>query len=674
MDVDARSSSRRRTAAAAVVVFLLCAGLVAWRMNRDAGPRGGSVAETAASSGASTLEPPAPALAGRAAPIRPAAAEPLPPSGSVSSADEDASDAPLAPADGPVRLVVRLVGEGPRPKRIEILATPNGDDEARCRLVMKDGILEGRLPAAKAYELYLWIDGWSTDASFSEARVVDSQLEIAVMLPQTPSLLVVDAATGAPLPSALGLTADSWMNEAMPAPSPASLLGARIVASGAGRLVLEKTALARTLWIGAEGHRWTQVHVLPDDHDRRVALANGGDLRVEVTGVTDWASFGLVASSIPSATSATGAVAPAGEEPPEVFLRATEVPGRYLLDGIAPGRWRLRFGWQTTYVIQELLGSVEADVRPGETTEVELRAGAAAPPWHDVTLEIVVPGAWTEAPRITVRGAGRKTLGAGHLDQVVFAEGPKGTWVGRLAGVPAGPYQVTVDPFGFFRFIHVREDTTVERVLVPPPAVVRVRVLDDQTGNPVEAAAVLAESPGPYGESQGAFAEAWADPVRRDDAVTSWGGTDAAKGEFEVATGAYVLRVPLGPIDVSVKAAAYVDATAQVTATASPDAAAEEVRLIRAGSILVRAVRKGSLDPTVDGYFSLDAVSVEGSEPGETGICSGDFRGGSSRLESLRPGTYRVRVRPTGSEAVIAREVKVLAGEEKTVDIELPAK
>ena len=663
-----RQNFRPQPAIAAVIVLVTVVGGVWWLWVRDSlfvsppSPLGASEGGMA----------PPPALARPAAlatGMGPAATSKV---DAVEVDHDGEGSTPLAPADGPVIVTVKFVGPGEPPAVLEVNAIPDADSSREVRLPLTRGVLTGRLPAAKQYSLSFAIDGWMSD-QFLDATPVpqDQSLSLEVMLPQAPSLWIVDSVTQASIPSARAIQAtwDDWASS----PRPEAVAETFAEADGRGRIAMSKTARARGLWIGAEGHAWNRVEVSPEDRDRIVALAPGGGIRVEVEGVTEWAALGVVAAPAPEKP-AVGHAGRNESNTTEVFLATTAMPGAYVLNGVLPGKWRVRVGWRMRGVLQQVLRSVETEVRAGATSEVRVRVDAPPPALRTITLEVVVPEAWGSAPDVDVSGVGSKTLGVRHRSSdIAFVEGPKGTWRTKIEKLPTGPYSVSIKKFGFISLLRVGTETTLARVEVPIPATLRIRVFGDPSGELVPNASIRGHSPSPFDRDSTLDMPTASVPAGSEGNITAWvfGGVRGVRDEK---TGDYVLQVPSGRSSLDVSAPGYIDALASVNSVSTGTATRQDVRLTRGGAIVARVVRDGSVVTSVAGHYDLDAVAVEGIDPNLSGYMGGDFSGGAKQLDGLRPGRYRLHLRLTDVEKELVRDVEVGVGREEAVDFDVPSK
>ena len=670
--MDPGHRTRRNVGIAACA--LLLAAAAAWFLTRGESPAPGT---TTPSGGAPpvTVAPEAARLAPRAP--RPATPAADSTAGDAPTADEERF--PLAPADGPVRLRVRYVGAGEPPARLVIEATYD-DSSHGVRVEFPRGVVEGRLPDAKQFVLTFRMDDWDSDQR-SEVTVPPTKvISLEVMLPQTPTVVAVDAQTRAPISTAYASTEDQDVWEDVPVlPAEEMRSARRIGADERGRIALGRTTRARRQWIGAPGHAWTLAAIVPEDRDRAVALGGGGTLQVDVEGVGDSTKTAVVVARLESAgpTQATPGPDTVESVGTETFLDPAKVPGRYVMEGLPVGRWRVRVGGRDLGAFARPQETAAVEIKEGETTEVRMRVTAPQSLGQDVVLQVVVPKVWGPAPAIDVIGVGDWTSGFGlrasGLGRHPFVEDPPGTWTGRLEGVRSGPYQVSIGEWGFSVVLWVGKSTTSARVEVPPPARLRIRVLDAASGAPLDPATVRVGAPSPWTLDHDAPAgpPSVGDPEEKA-AVSHWTGRLAVSNQADV-PGEHVLRVPAGRVQVTAVAEGYLPGEVLVDAARTDAETLREVRLSRGVSLIVRAVRSGSVVASAVGTYTLYAVAVENYEANQdTNV--GDFLGGSTRIDELHPGTYRVRLRLTGVEKELVQEVVTKAGDVRTVDLEVPVK
>ncbi len=571
------------------------------------------------------------------------------------------SGLPVAPADGPVTLSVKFVG-GRAPDEVAVYATP--DNGERVMLWLGKDAAEGHLPAAGAYDLRFWIDGWDSDQRIDDLVVPDNQrIEIEIGLPRQPSVRVVDA-TGRPLAQARAAFAPPW-GRSMPAPHADARDSNLIEAGSDGRIPLETTAIGTDLWVGADGYAWTLVHVNPGDLDSRVALGRGGGLRVTVVGDADPDSLtvvaGLAAGNESDGTRALGwragvdgVTRPTLEfEVAGAALDFDDEPGRFKMDGLRPGRWRVA-AFRSSDVLRfptPFLGVRDIEVRAGEVSEVRLGLGEELPA-RDVALEVVVPPAWGAPESIVVS---RENAERGkHLayDPRTEGRGAPGLWRFNLKSLPEGPYVVDVVRFGYAEVVRVREDTESLRVVVPPPVSLRVRVVNEPSGDRVAGALIQVRSSVPLGDVSG--------PIFID------AETDAS--------GECVLRVPPGPLVVMVEVRYRPVSERRITLAPTSDEVVKEFHTSLPGTLALRVLREGRV-PVLPpwSYECLREASREGDIDGEreASDCVSSF---NTHIDFVRTGRYRVRAFVPGYEKPLEALAKVKPEEETVVDLNLPAR
>ncbi len=140
-DVTPGRSRRRRTGLALAALGLLLVGLVVFLVRRGSdGVEGGSAPAPAPSGDRRPAElagmraAPAPTDATRTGPVTPDAV----PAAGPEDEPQDPTQRPFDAGSGPVEIAVRFVGDGPRPRVVELVVWSHGD-EGNARWLRLDG-------------------------------------------------------------------------------------------------------------------------------------------------------------------------------------------------------------------------------------------------------------------------------------------------------------------------------------------------------------------------------------------------------------------------------------------------------------------------------------------------------------------------------------------------------
>jgi hypothetical protein len=444
---------------------------------------------------------------------------------------------------------------------------------------------------------------------------------------------------------------ESWSNPACPA-------------DDAGKILLTKTARPSDWWVVAPGYAWARVRVAADDVARRVALAPGGGLRVEIEGTR--AGVEAMVDATPAENE--------GTRVGQALLILDADTGRHSMGGLASGRWVVRVGRGGELWVQEPWASVVAEVVAGRTTDVRLVVPPPAPKaGHTVEFELVVPAGWKERPTsISVTGCADVTKEIQH--SIAVPEDVSLPWRVGVEGLEYGPYEVRVEPYGWSSLVRIRREPTVIRLEVPAPVAVRVRVLDAKDGKPLSGARVLVSAVKPWESSHGGgpVPEDSTVPVADEDAMpTSWSGGHQVLQEGPDA-GSYVGQFCAGAGTISADVTGYVSRRQRVSIPASPTVFEHVLQFSRGGTIEARIVRAGKTFEAAEGMlFVWPDHELEEDE----GVIKGaDACGGKASFDGLPPDTYDVMW--YGAPFRDLRETKkvtVRTGETVKVEFEAPA-
>jgi hypothetical protein len=409
------------------------------------------------------------------------------------------------------------------------------------------------------------------------------------------SLLVLDDATGAPLPSARAYAASddqaAWsFDEGHQVPDAATLARAPRTGDEHGLVELgtvprERTveerhlvdpaaALgARAWYVVAPGHEWYAVTVdARQDAPQEVRLRRAGSLTVTIR---RWTELAEPRAEISSADDLDAAAEDKSDEPPDLSLSdddwdeailTPDANGVARVEGLLPGPHEVvvrRGSSGLGYVY----GRGRVDIAAGSEAWLTIEPKLDRPPEKvTVTGDLLVPEGWGAWPTtIGLHGAEESNA---EFDRSVHARPPPGL-VGRtihfeIGGVPEGRCRLVAEPFAWVADVVVGPGATHLELDMGAPATVTVRVVDDVSGRPI------------------------------DDAKVLWNRTDVGDillrfGVLErpVAGGTTVLRVPAGRVDVSAEAPRHAGACEAVDVTAGAQVDVT-LRLKRSGILVVK--------------------------------------------------------------------------------------
>ncbi len=405
--------------------------------------------------------------------------------------------------------------------------------------------------------------------------------------------------------------------------------------------VAESGARLRTYAVRSPGYAWGRIDIDEERGGERVlALERGGDLEVVLTGAPeDGARLRLFTESAF----------------PEYEF---DVTGPVLrIDALVPGAYRLRVERVETFQGMEralVLGEDSVEIVAGGLARgtIALRAPerSAGVPLAGV---LVVPAEWELGDfelgfeRLDGTGDASEARGA-HFTIVRSEMQPEGrppeTFHWSMPEVVPGTYEVTLDDVGFTAVLAVGASGLRDvRIVVPPPAEVRVRCTDGErelppTGLRVDWHAALPEP------------------------VTSWSSQTAT---FDAALQRFVFRAPAGDVLVSAQGTGF----AWKTETFAVRAGVNELTLVLKRTAGLRVLlRDGANEIPWGNDQRPRLVAAEGQRTGEA-TTSG---GGHVTLYRDAPGRYTLIVPEIpGYEPVPEQSVQLELGEVKELVIEL---
>ncbi|MCK6480955.1 MAG: carboxypeptidase-like regulatory domain-containing protein [Planctomycetes bacterium] len=499
-----------------------------------------------------------------------------------------------------------------------------------------EGRFERRLPAAGEYHLMALLVGGAPHAGPGEGPVrvgADGTLAVVLRERQSSSLRVLDAATGAALPSARAFR-EEW-EEGSHAydhhPNPATLGGKPLPADAEGVIPLGKGGREEVFFVVADGHAWRKVRAVFDGGPPApVLLKEGGTLRLEIA---RW----------PELQDAT--VCLEGEDHRDRrLLPPPDAGGAAVHAGIPAGSWTVvvRRGawWDDGIVYGRAAFTLEAG---GEATLVvgtdPGTVGAPAP----VTLRISAPSGWSKGPvSVEIEGTQPTNASVEQRGQVTLpADGSAASWT--TGPIPPGRYSVTVEPQSYHDIVVPPGGGTFDLAL-PETVEVRVRVVDRETGKPIPGASVNWNSVVP--------------------GRNSYGLDSAEAGE---APGECRFRAPPGRVGIWATGPGYESDTDIEFDVAPPGPVLHEARVGRAGVLVVKFRWEGGAPPFEDFDIHFEMGNTSYGMNVEGGRCTRD---------ELPPGTgtLEVKVPEEEFEKVEDREVEIRAGETAEVEVVLARK
>ncbi len=592
---------------------------------------------------------------------------------------ESGAEVPLAPLDGRVRFVLRLVGGGSAPSVIDVVAEPDGEESKRVRLQLSANVLEGRLPAARRYSFSFTVDGTESDQHrYRDFDVpADGVLSLDLLPVVRPTIDVVDAATSSPVARSIAKSI-TYMEERLfskevPGDS-GDELGERTAVAGnsQGRIELPPTTTPKRWFVGGDGYAWKLVEI-PLAGPTRVALNPGGGVRVEVVGFADLENARVVITRPQPPRDPAKPLLPGfGDRNPDESIRDVAMPpsgapGHFELDGLPPGRWKVVVGREGDFSIGEVYGESEVDVSPGRTVEVVVAPTRATKrSLADVDVEIVVPPGWeTVGSTVSLEGVGSKNGDVMHGAPLLGA--PPASLRAHLTGLVPGAYELSVSFTRWKCRVHVGLAGGPLRVTIPAPATVRTRVLDENGGATVPDAEVwvsYAEPPDAL-PGENATVESAASQGEPSESLRGWFSIPA-RVKYDASANQFSMRLAAGRISISASAPGWVYGSSLLDLAPSSTRDVE-IRLRRGATIDVRIVRGAAT--ALDAKGDVTCSQGSGDERASTTHRVTD---GVARFDSLSGGTYDVSWTPAEGISPIVRHVTVAAGERAKVDLEVP--
>ena len=691
-DATPGRSRRRRTGLALAALGLLLVGLVVFLVRRGSDGVEGGPAPAPAPAGdrppaelAGTRAAPAPSDAARTGPGTPDAE----PAAGPRDEPQDPAQRPFDAGSGPVEIAVRFVGDGPRPRVVELVVWPRGDEDNARWLRLDGADPKGRLPRAPSYTIHVNVDDCASDQRFGEmAPDANDRIVLDVALLVRPILEIVDAARGAPIADAFVDAVDSSESDDADAPgwlgSPRAAgdrLRTRIAADAGGRVTLDPTTKESVVWVGAPGHAWVRKRVAFTAEPQRVVLAPGGAVRVVVERYERLADARIAVARIDSSVAGTPSANQAFTWRRGVEVEPTAVVGTFVLGGLSPGTWLATVAPRSADEdAKALLAQQVFVVMAGQTTDVALSPTDAPKPVEvGIVLEFRIASRADMPMTWELWGQGRDN---GDVDRVLRVPPPDGAGVTRVpvTGLRLGPYQLQDRSTGWDRLVVVREPDQVVPVVMPASGGLRVRVLagaDRRVLSDADVRLMNYESPwGPLdaadGDRQGG---ATSDATRGTPGATpdpafevrGWrGGGIHVPWDAEVR--AYAARVVSGKVSVSAAARGFVEQTVDTTITPGDAVRELEIVLDRGATVIARVTQGGKSAPHLVGTIG---VSVPTSPTGEGGAGTYHYDVSTATVDGLAPGTYEVTWRREEGDTPVKTTVTVAAGATVTVDLEV---
>lgn len=576
---------------------------------------------------------------------------------------DDANTSGSATAPRPL---LRFVGSGERPDTVTLDIAPDGRWDDTVRLTVQGGAQPPSLTPAKLYTVWVRaLDSWPSDQGRADDLPVGEGgwVEVVVRLPGRPGLEVVDTASGQPVAGAsvLRMVGTERFVEDTPSPTKKTLTrGEEFRCDRDGRLAFPMTTRVRGWWVGAPGRRWTRATTSPEIPFQRVALAAGGSIRAEVVTSSDLDPYEVFALSEKEARWRTGGWT-AG-----AWLRPTpDAPDQFSVEGLAPGRWRVVLGPPGGFTLREVWAAADVDVAADVPSYVKLvvspREQSAR---HTLNGTLRVPEAWSE-PTTHMWISGQEPRN-GAVEAMVQLEGLdlRDPVPFHFADLVPGLYLIKVYPQEWSRLVYVPEEARDLFLEVPAPREVRVRVVDDADGKPIDASEVTIHLPVEQSTARAAPAnDAEEEPFPGELPLAYQEGGYVGTIR-RTAEGPHVAQVPEGcTVLVRTSATGFFDVLTEVRAEPHEEIGVLVVRLRRAGVICVRVVRDGEVVATARG--EVQCLTVKGEW---LGYRSRELRDGTATFGDLEAGAYRIRLPDDVAESP-AEEVEVQEGQTVNVDV-----
>ncbi len=498
------------------------------------------------------------------------------------------------------------------------------------------GRFERRFPGPGTYLVdSVFVEGPAAFAPRGPVVVGEDGAAVVVLRRgRTTFLLVLDAATGEPLPSARAYLWQFEKGSGMSDhhPNARTLAGPPLRADGAGVIDLGVGGPgggADDFHVVADGHAWRKVTVeFTGGPPVPVLLKAGGDLRLEVL---RWPELREARVWLEVAEDAW-------KDRQE--LPSPDASGVVRLRGLPEGSWTVVVRSGAPWREGVVYGRGTAVIVPGVEASLVITAdpGTATPP-VPVTLRISSPAGWGQRQvSVEIEGAEPATASTDHRGRVILpADGSPVSW--SPPPLVPGAYHVTVDPNSYHEVVVPPGGGPLDIVL-PETVEVRVRVLDADTGKPVAAPEVMW-----HPDSS----------VRRSFTLEK-----AAYGEAE---GECVFRAAPGRVVVWAGGEGYLQDD-DITLDVAPPGPVRHDARVGKGAVLVVKFRWEGATPLWD---DLDIDLDMGNTTHSFWIEEG--RGARDGLPA-GAATLTVEVPAEEYEAVPDREVELRAGE--TTEVEIP--
>lgn len=386
-------------------------------------------------------------------------------------------------------------------------------------------------------------------------------------------------------------------------------------------------------WVHAPGYAWNQIVLATAERgERTMRLVPGGDVDVTVVGTPPAGSVLRVRKDNDDGTPFT-----------ECALRGSTTR----IEALPAGRWQLALEKGKWFQDPVVSGTTTVDVTRGTIGAATITVNAPTrPPIVHLQGTLQLDAEWGE--KVTVEFEPMRSLRAwveNSVDLPLSQMTPLGDGRYRFGPVPAtaGRYGVIVRGCEHRVVVDVGPaDPTEIDIVVPPPQLVRVRLLDAVTG-----AAILGRAPSWYRHPPEGWDIGWGH-TQCSDAVDGW----------------YELRAGLGPIAIHVDAEGYAFTTETRTVVAGRNEF--ELRLPRACGVLLSLKDGDVAIPWPDHLFvQIENVVTKTSAAYWSG----------NRIATKEPGEHTLRFPPLdGYEPIPERTVLVNPGEWATVEIALKRK
>lgn len=360
----------------------------------------------------------------------------------------------------------------------------------------------------------------------------------------TLTLRVIGDDTGADLSGVEIAAVDDWRRDSFRHPGDRGD-HRRLVEGGRSPVQFEprKAGQSRTFWVCAAGYAWDKIKLsLTDPDERVIRLVPGGGLLVAIHGGD------LPRDAVLRLRSRTDADRPdgipnhvwdglrdqrtlKGMPVAEVALRESAATP---IEGLPAGRYWVQVEKGDWFQDPVELGRAEATVGAGQMSQVTVTLAdqPKAPTAVRVSGTLRLPKAWSrDHVRLEIEPTGDLKVWVKDdkkiaLDDMTQASTEEYAWDAGL--LPAGDYQVLVAPHEVRRRFHVGAQGAADvRIEVPPPAEVRVRIVDALTG-----LAIPDVKPGWYSTVKG-WEGGWSHAPMRAAANGSF-EFEAAPGEIEI--------------------------------------------------------------------------------------------------------------------------------------------